>query len=306
MVAAAVLGVLQPVAVVEELADPLRNQGHGVTLACRVWRTWSSPRRAPSECARVVDRRRQESGSGTGHSELGAAPARRVPRPRGLPLRRRGAGDRPRHRGDGRLVPGRRSRRRRGPGGAEAPMAAWSWWPSRSPSRSPTSRWAVRLGVAALLGLADSAEVVLVATLVMRFIGRRMRDVQDAWRLFAIAAAGAITAGLLISLVYWRMLDSSVLGHARAGRALARRGGPPADTTGAARPSGPWPHRWAFAASSSWRSARCWPRPPCSRWHRAGHPGLCPAARAGVGRGPLQRLGRGHRAARSSPRRSRC
>ena len=32
-VAAAVLGVLQPVAVVEELADPLRNQGHGVTLA---------------------------------------------------------------------------------------------------------------------------------------------------------------------------------------------------------------------------------------------------------------------------------
>ena len=68
------------------------------------------------------------------------------------------------------------------------------------------------LGVAALLGLADSVEVALVATLVIRFIGRRMRDVQDAWRLFAIAAAGAITAGLLISLVYWLMLDSSFWG----------------------------------------------------------------------------------------------
>ena len=60
------------------------------------------------------------------------------------------------------------------------------------------------LGVAALLGLADSVEVALVATLVIRFIGPRMRDVQDAWRLFAIAALGATTAGLLISLVYWR------------------------------------------------------------------------------------------------------
>ena len=65
------------------------------------------------------------------------------------------------------------------------------------------------LGVSTLLGVADSVEVALVATLVVRFIGRRMRDVQDAWRLFAIAAAGAITAGVLISLVYWLMLDSS-------------------------------------------------------------------------------------------------
>ena len=113
-------------------------------------------------------------------------------------------GVRPRHRGDGRLVPGGRSRR-----------ASPCWW--RPGADWPLVLAAVTvafalanvtvgrsLGVATLLGVADSVEVALVATLVVRFIGRRMRDVQDAWRLFAIAAAGAITAGVLISLVYWR------------------------------------------------------------------------------------------------------
>ncbi len=65
------------------------------------------------------------------------------------------------------------------------------------------------VGVSVLLGLADTIEVALVGWLVLRFIGRRMRDVNDVWRLFAIATTGATTAGLLISLIYTAFLDRS-------------------------------------------------------------------------------------------------
>ncbi len=65
------------------------------------------------------------------------------------------------------------------------------------------------LGVSSLLGLADSVEVALVGWLIIRFIGRRLRDVNDVWRLFAIAAAGAITAGVLIASTYAVLLDLS-------------------------------------------------------------------------------------------------
>jgi PAS domain S-box-containing protein len=63
------------------------------------------------------------------------------------------------------------------------------------------------VGVSALLGLTDTVEVAMVGWLVARFLGRRMRDVQDVWRLFAIAAAGALVAGVLISLTYVRFLE---------------------------------------------------------------------------------------------------
>ncbi len=85
------------------------------------------------------------------------------------------------------------------------------------------------LGVSALLGLSDTVEVALVGWLVVRFLGRRMRDVQDVWRLFAIAAAGAVVAGVLISLTYmlfldmhfWRTLSLVVPSHAASVLLLA-------------------------------------------------------------------------------------
>ena len=49
--------------------------------------------------------------------------------------------------------------------------------------------------------------MALVGWLIIRFIGRRLRDVNDVWRLFAIAAAGATTAGVLIASTYAVLLD---------------------------------------------------------------------------------------------------
>jgi PAS domain S-box-containing protein len=63
-------------------------------------------------------------------------------------------------------------------------------------------------GVSVLLGVSDSVEVALVAWLVMRFLRGRLRDVNDVWRLFAIATVGALTVGVLVSLVYLVLLDA--------------------------------------------------------------------------------------------------
>ena len=65
------------------------------------------------------------------------------------------------------------------------------------------------LGPSVLLGIADSVEVALVGWLVTRFLRSRLRDVNDVWRLLAIAALGAITGGLLVSLTYAGLLDAS-------------------------------------------------------------------------------------------------
>jgi len=65
------------------------------------------------------------------------------------------------------------------------------------------------LGVSSLLGLADSVEVALVGWLAVRFLQGRLRDVNDVWRLFAIAGVGAITAGVLIAATYAALLDAS-------------------------------------------------------------------------------------------------
>jgi len=60
---------------------------------------------------------------------------------------------------------------------------------------------------ATLLGLADIAETLVVVVLVTRFVGRRLDDVQDVWRLFVIAASGALVAATGVSLVYWGLLE---------------------------------------------------------------------------------------------------
>jgi PAS domain S-box-containing protein len=60
-----------------------------------------------------------------------------------------------------------------------------------------------------LLGLADSVEVALVGWLVVRFLGGRLRDVNDVWRLFVIATVGAVVGGVLVSLTYAAMIEGS-------------------------------------------------------------------------------------------------
>lgn len=105
-----------------------------------------------------------------------------------------------------------------------------AWWPAAGFGvlallLTPRRRWAVVLGclllaftaanltigrsllVSTLLGLSDLAETALVAFLVVAFIGRRMVDVHDVWRLFAIATAGALVAATGVSLVYYFYLD---------------------------------------------------------------------------------------------------
>ncbi len=62
------------------------------------------------------------------------------------------------------------------------------------------------LAVSTLLSLSDLAETVIVTTLISRFIGRRLDDVQDVWRLFAIAAAGALVGATGVALVYAEFL----------------------------------------------------------------------------------------------------
>ncbi len=110
--------------------------------------------------------------------------------------------------------------------------ATASWFPAAGVGvlallASPRSRWPVTLGAlsvafalanltvgrpigaATLLGLSDTVEVALVGWLVVRFLDGRLRDVQDVWWLFAIAALGAVVAGVLIGLVYATLLDES-------------------------------------------------------------------------------------------------
>ena len=65
------------------------------------------------------------------------------------------------------------------------------------------------IGVSILLGLADSVEVALVGWLVMRFLGGRLRDVNDVWRLFGIATVGAVVGGVLVSLTYAATIEGS-------------------------------------------------------------------------------------------------
>ncbi len=61
--------------------------------------------------------------------------------------------------------------------------------------------------VSSLLGLADVAETIIVATLIRKYVGRRIEDIADVWRLFAIAMSGAMVAATGISLVFDRLLD---------------------------------------------------------------------------------------------------
>ena len=59
------------------------------------------------------------------------------------------------------------------------------------------------------LGLADVAETAVAAALVSRYVGRRMVDVNDVWRLFGIAIVSALVAALGIAGIYTVALDSS-------------------------------------------------------------------------------------------------
>lgn len=61
--------------------------------------------------------------------------------------------------------------------------------------------------VAGLLGLTDIAETLVVSALLVRYVGRRMRDVVDVWRLFAIAAVGATLAALGIATTFASLMD---------------------------------------------------------------------------------------------------
>jgi PAS domain S-box-containing protein len=63
--------------------------------------------------------------------------------------------------------------------------------------------------VSALLGTADVAETIVVAALVVRYIGPRLVDVHDVWKLFGIATAGAAVAATTVALVYHFLLDTS-------------------------------------------------------------------------------------------------
>jgi PAS domain S-box-containing protein len=75
---------------------------------------------------------------------------------------------------------------------------------------------------ASLLGLADIVETILVAVLVTRFVGRRMKDVVDVWKLFAIAALGSVVAATGIAATsagllggsFWSTLQVTAPSHA--------------------------------------------------------------------------------------------
>jgi PAS domain S-box-containing protein len=104
-----------------------------------------------------------------------------------------------------------------------------AWWPAAGIGvvavlLTPRRHWPVVLGllflayalanftadrsvlVSSLLGLADLSETIIVAVLITRYIGHRMSDVVDVWRLFGIAAIGALVAAIGISLVYDRLM----------------------------------------------------------------------------------------------------
>jgi PAS domain S-box-containing protein len=105
-----------------------------------------------------------------------------------------------------------------------------AWWPAAGIGvvavlLTPRRHWPMVLGllflaftlanttadrsilVSSLLGLADLSETFIVATLITRYVGRRMSDVVDVWRLFGIATVGALVAATGISLVYDLFLD---------------------------------------------------------------------------------------------------
>ncbi len=63
--------------------------------------------------------------------------------------------------------------------------------------------------VSVLLGVADAAETAVVVALLIRYVGPRMNDVMDVWKLFAIATVGALVAGLGIALTYDLLLGAS-------------------------------------------------------------------------------------------------
>ena len=190
-VAAAVLRVLQPVAVVEELPDPLRNQGHGAHLGTPIGVVRGPVRAVTTANVRAeVPGLRQNRGV-----ERDTAGSARLLLVACLVLITYISGA-------AALIVGRET-------GATA-----AWFPAAGVGVltilvAPRSRWPGTLGaltiafalanftvgrsweVSLLLGLADSVEVALVGWLVMRFLGGRLRDVNDVWRLFAIAAVGA-------------------------------------------------------------------------------------------------------------------
>ncbi len=112
----------------------------------------------------------------------------------------------------------------------EATGSTAAWWPAAGIGvvavlLTPRRNWPVVLGflvlayalanftadrsilVSSLLGLADGAETIVVAILVRKYVGRRIVDVADVWRLFGIATVGALVAATGISLVYDRFLD---------------------------------------------------------------------------------------------------
>jgi PAS domain S-box-containing protein len=66
--------------------------------------------------------------------------------------------------------------------------------------------------VSVLLGLCDVAELVVVSLLLAKYVGRRMDDVVDVWKLCVIAGVGALAAATGISLVYDTMLGESFWG----------------------------------------------------------------------------------------------
>ena len=173
-------------------------------------------------------------------------------------------------------------------GRPSAPGARRAWWPAAGIGvvavlRTPRRHWPTVFGllllafalanltagrsvlVSSLLGLADVAETIIVATLIRRYVGRHIEDVADVWRLFAIATAGALVAATGIALVYEQLLGSAfwpVLGldHGRARRFgdAAGSGCPaqardswvvhPATPSSRRRCACSWPRRWSPSA----------------------------------------------------------
>ena len=226
-VAPAVLGELQPVAVVEELADPLRNQGHGDTLACSDARSGHCPRRGHGESLlRPVPRWARIApwtGTRTSPRRLWLALATR-----GRGVRRRRLGHRPRPRSASTPPPwcpaagvgvlaALLAPRRRGRSLVAAVFLAFALANLTGGQAARSTR--------SCSGCADAAEAALVAGCSARvLIGRRIRDVQDVWRLFAIAVTGALVAGSLRRGDRLRRADRRrLLAHPRPGRALRTR-----------------------------------------------------------------------------------
>ena len=189
-VAAAVLGVLQPVAVVEELADPLRNQGHEVTFArargrgsapSASWAVQNHLRPGQMVNNQQVNRSSPASNgllvgalvvaaylAGAWTLEVGQVTGSAAP-----------------------LVARRRDRRGGGAAHAAAALADGLRAPAARLRARQLDRGPFGPRVSSLLGLADVAETIIVATLIRKYVGRYgSRDIADVWRLFAIATAG--------------------------------------------------------------------------------------------------------------------